>query len=70
MNDSGWSQPGPANAFSFVSAHMLLELKAKLVMARTKRICVQGRGGRRKRRGCAFQVSQENIKSRAKGRGG
>lgn len=44
-NDSGWSQPGPANAFSSVSAQMLLELKAKLVMARTKRICVHGRKG-------------------------
>lgn len=45
VNDPGWSQPGPVNAFSSVSALMLLELKAKLVMERTKRICVHGRKG-------------------------
>lgn len=45
MNDSGWSQPGPANALSSVSALMLLELKAKVVVARIKRICVHERKG-------------------------
>lgn len=45
VSDSAWSQPGPASAFSFLSALMLLELKAKPVMARTKRICESGRKG-------------------------
>lgn len=45
MNEAGWSQPGPASAFSSASALMLLELKAKVVMARTKKICVHGRKG-------------------------
>lgn len=44
MNDSGCSQSGPATAFASVSV-LLLELKVKLVMERTKRICVHGRKG-------------------------
>jgi len=68
VNDSGWSQPHPANAFSSVSALRLLELKARTDHGMDKEdLCAWEE--RRNWRGHAFQVSQENIKLRAKGRG-
>lgn len=44
MSDSGRSQTGPATDFVSVSV-LLLELKVKLVVESTKRICVHGRKG-------------------------
>lgn len=61
MDYSGCSQSGPASAFSSVSV-LSLELKVKLVMEMTRRICVHGKKGLNKRMCFSGESGEYQVK--------